>query len=325
MPSAIYDTGNGIVLKADDVRYRLDPPRPVANDRNVVSHAHSDHAPLRFRDVPILCSDATYDLLRLRRKGLRRTSCDNVELLDAGHIPGSRMIALECCDIRMLYTGDFCTRRKNHLSPARPAPCDVLVTETTYGKEGYEFPDHEETVGAISDWVDSNLASDRSVVLLAYPLGKAQELAYELGGRPVRVQRGIGDNHRVLRAHGFTLPTEGLGNALPTQPVVYITSGLGRESARVDRLVKDGAKTASFSGWSANGSGWRPAHRTDEEFPLSDHCDYNELMEFVRLCGPERVLATHGFAREFSESVKNELGIDAGPLQRGQSVLGSFV
>lgn len=323
MSAAINDTGNGIVVQANGRRYRFDPARTVAGDENIVSHAHSDHAPSRFGKAPILCSDATFDLLGLRRRTICRSSCGSVTLLEAGHVPGSKMAAVEC-GASVLYTGDFCTRRKGHLEPARPRRCDILITETTYGKEGYEFPDHEETVGAISDWVDTTLGSDRSVVLVAYPLGKAQELAYELRGRPVRVQRSIGDNNRVLRAHGLSLPADCLDDPSPGQPIVYITSGLGKESALVSKLVKCGAKTASFSGWSVNRFGGRAPHGADEEFPLSDHCGYNELMEFVRLCSPKSVLATHGFTSEFSASVEKELGIEARPLRRGQWSLESF-
>ena len=319
----INDSGNGIVVQADGRRYRLDPARAVVGDGNIVSHAHSDHVPHRIGGVPIVCSDETYSLMALRRKSLCRDTSDEVVLVEAGHVPGSRM-ALLGRDATVLYTGDFCTRRKNHMAPAEPRPCDVLVMETTYGKEGYEFPDHEEVIGAISDWVDSTLASGRSVALLAYPLGKAQELAYELRGRPMRMQRSICENNRVLAEHGLELPTCGLEDARHGQPCMYITSGLGKESALVARLVKDGAKTASFSGWSVNRFAGRASQRTDEEFPLSDHCDYNELLEFVRLCDPGRVLTTHGFASEFAASVRSELGIEARALERGQWSLDSF-
>ncbi len=323
MRALIDDTGNGVVLRTADGTYRFDPVRAVQGDVNIVSHAHSDHAPSRFGKSPVCCSDATFDLLRLRRRTVARACPGRAVLREAGHVPGSRMALVEG-DARVLYTGDFCTRRKGHLDPAEPCECDVLVTETTYGKEGYEFPDHEETVGAIVDWVDATLASGRSAVLLAYPLGKAQELAYELRGRPVRVQGSIGENNRVLRAHGFQLTTDGVGDMLPREPFVYITSGLGKEKARVRGLVNQGARTAAFSGWSVGGFGARPPRRADEEFPLSDHCDFNELMEFVRLCRPSLVLSTHGFAAEFSRSVRKELGIEARPIVRGQVSLDAF-
>lgn len=323
MRIAIKDDGNGVSLTTDDGAYRFDPVRVAPGELNVVSHAHSDHVPTRFGKNPICCSDITHDLLGVRRKTVARVCPEDVMLLEAGHIPGSRM-AVVPGEKRVLYTGDFCTRRKNHIEPARPHRCDVLITETTYGKEGYEFPDHGETVDAVVDWVDSTLASGRSAVLLAYPLGKAQELAYELRGRPVLVQVGIGENNRLLHAHGLRLPTAGIEGMRPDRPVVYITSGLGKERALVKKLVGDGARTASFSGWSVNRFGTSTAKHVDEEFPLSDHCDYNELMEFVRLCSPELVLTTHGFADEFSRSVSRELGIEARPLVRGQESLDTY-
>lgn len=323
MPLSISHTGNGIVLESGEMRYRFDPARTVVGDENIVSHAHSDHAPRRFDELRVACSDATFDLLGLRRRSLQRASGDGVTLVEAGHVPGSKMIALEC-GTKVLYTGDFCTRKKDHIGRARPRDCDVLVMETTYGREGYEFPDHGEIIDAVSDWVDSTMASGRSVVLFAYPLGKAQELAHALLGRPIRVQRSIGDNNRVLAAHGLQLPTECLEDPRSREPVIYITSGLGRESVAVESLVRDGARTASFSGWSTNAFSGRSWRRADEEFPLSDHCDYNELMEFVRLCSPGRVLTTHGFATEFASSVRAELGIEAAALRKGQKVLESF-
>lgn len=323
MPLSICHAGNGIVLETESRKYRFDPVRTVVGDENFVSHAHSDHVPRRFDEVQVACSDATFDLIGLRRRSLQRISSDGVTLVEAGHVPGSRMVALDC-GTKVLYTGDFCTRRKYHIDQAKPQPCDVLVMETTYGREGYEFPDHGEIIGEIADWVDSTMASGRSVVLLAYPLGKAQELAHALLGRPVRVQRSIGDNNRVLAAHGPQLPTECLEGSSQGEPIIYITSGLGKESSVVENLVRDGARTASFSGWSTNAFSGRSWGHADEEFQLSDHCDYNELMEFVRLCSPGRVLTTHGFATEFAASVRTELGIEASALQKGQSVLDSF-
>jgi putative mRNA 3-end processing factor len=63
---------------------------------------------------------------------------------------------------------------------------------------------------------------------------------------------------------------------------------------------------------------------TDESFPLSDHCGYDELMGFVRKCAPEVVFTTHGFAKEFASKIRKELGIDAQPLVAKQRTLDHF-
>ena len=325
MACVISDLGNGIILRANGRTYRLDPRRAVAGDFNLVSHAHSDHLPSAVGNASIVCSSATHDLMRLHRKKIHRADESSITIKDAGHTPDSSMFVVEGHP-RIMYTGDFCTRRKRHIHPALPHNCDILVMESTYGKPEYKFPDHGDTIGAIRDWVDTIIGSGATAVLFAYPLGKAQELCFELSGFPLRMQKAIADRNRVLAAHGYRLPmgcSEGMGG--DQEPFVYLTSGLGAEREKVKRMLSDGAKAASFSGWSVRRLGGRGAGSRAEMFPLSDHCDFNELMEFARRCNPTKVLTTHGFAADFAESVRRELGIDAEPLIRGQESLDRYL
>src|SRR5213078_4215189 len=48
-------------------------------------------------------------------------------------------------------------------------------------------------------------------------------------------------------------------------------------------------------------------------FPLSDHADYNDLIRYVDLVQPKRVLTLHGFAAEFARDLR-ERGIEAWAL-----------
>ena len=325
MSQVISDLGNGVTLLTEKCTYRFDPTRVVADDVNLVSHAHSDHVPSALGAAPVVCSPATHALLRLRCKNARRRGEASVTMREAGHVPGSNMFVIDC-DVRTMYTGDFCTRRKRHVSPATPHRCDVLEMESTYGKPEFEFPDHADTIGAIRDWVEGVLKGGSNAVLLAYPLGKAQELCFELTDFPLLLQSGVATNNRVLADHGFRLPMECGDEARQRRrPFAYITSGFGAEREKVRRMMTAGARVASFSGWSARRFGRRNAERKTEMFPLSDHCDYNELMEFVRLCGPSKVYTTHGFADEFARSVRRELDVDAEPLTRGQDTLDRFI
>ena len=325
MPQVISDLGNGIILRVDGCVYRFDPKRVVPDDANLVSHAHSDHVPSGLASAPVVCSPATCGLMRVRRRKVERRDIDGVRMVEAGHAPGSCMFIVGE-DIRTMYTGDFCTRRKRHLAPAKPHRCDILVMESTYGKAEYEFPDHEETIDSIRDWVGSVLGGGANAVLIAYPLGKAQELCYELRDFPIVLQGVIADNNQALAEHGFRLPDTRNPEALADRgPFVYVTSGFGVEHEKVVRMTADGARVASFSGWSSRRFGRGAQGRSTEMFPLSDHCDYNELMEFVRLCNPGKVFTTHGFAEEFARSIRRELHIDAEQLRRGQETLDGFV
>ena len=320
----ISDLGNGVAMRTGGCTYRFDPARAVHGDINLVSHAHSDHVPSYLRRAPITCSQITHDLIRLRRREAERVDGPSVEMLEAGHAPGSVMFVVDGVS-KVMYTGDFCARVKRHLRPAMPHKCDVLVMECSYGKPEYVFPDHDSIVGAARDWVEDTLGSESDAVLLAYPLGKAQELCFELHDYPIRVEARTAENHRALNGHGFQLPVDTETEPRLGHPFVYVTHGAGAERAKVDRMVKQGAKAAAFTGWALRRFGVRENKSATEMFPLSDHCDYNELMEFVRLCSPAKVFTTHGFTEEFARSVRTELDIDAEPLRKGQDTLDAFL
>jgi putative mRNA 3-end processing factor len=46
---------------------------------------------------------------------------------------------------------------------------------------------------------------------------------------------------------------------------------------------------------------------------MSDHCDYNELINMVVQSGAEQVYTIHGFVDEFAEDLRKR-GISAQPL-----------
>lgn len=316
--------GSGIELELDGTVFRFDPRRIVQGDVCMVSHAHADHLPTSFRGSSVICSDITRDFMRLRRKKEVEVCTDErVRMLEAGHIAGSRMFLVRAGGKRVLYTGDFCTREKEHTRAAKPQKCDVLIMEATYGRPQYVFPDHAEIMGVVRDWLEDVLQRGCSAVLFAYPLGKSQELSAYLKDFPLVLHPSIAENNRLLRAHGFDLPDTELDHAARPGPFVYITSGPGVDAARVSALRRKGAKTAAFSGWALD-KGFTAGWHLDEAFPVSDHCGFDELLEFVKRCDPELVFTTHGFAKEFAMHIRRALGIQAQPLVARQKTLDHF-
>ena len=75
---------------------------------------------------------------------------------------------------------------------------------------------------------------------------------------------------------------------------------------------KYGAVTIGFSGW-AQSSRFSFGRRTDYSIPMSDHCDFNELVDMVLQSGAEQVYTIHGFVEEFAEHLR-KIGISAQPL-----------
>jgi len=79
-----------------------------------------------------------------------------------------------------------------------------------------------------------------------------------------------------------------------------------------DMKSKYGVVTIGFSGW-AQSSRFPFGRRTDYSFPMSDHCDYDELVDMVKKSGAEQVYTIHGFVDEFAENLR-KIGISAQPL-----------
>lgn len=316
--------GNGILVEADGRKFRFDPKRVLPSEVSMISHAHSDHLPTSFKCREVVCSRITRDFLSIRcRKDVEAATDPIVKMSDAGHIPGSTMFLLRG-ETDILYTGDFCTRDKVHTRGARPLKCDVLITEATYGKPRYIFPDYEEVMSIVRDWLSDIVGRGGSAVLLAYPLGKSQELAMAFKDLPIAFHPSIAENNAILARHGYDIPTREFdGHLIRREPIIYVTSGYGKDVARVEGLRKHGAKTAAFSGWVLDRD-FVGSARVDEAFPLSDHCGFDELTEFVRRCDPEKVFTTHGFAREFAMHIRRDLGIDAQPLVARQRTLDHF-
>jgi putative mRNA 3-end processing factor len=90
------------------------------------------------------------------------------------------------------------------------------------------------------------------------------------------------------------------------------------------RLKKEhSAVTVAFSGWAAN-DGYRFSMGADYAFPLSDHCDYAELMKLVQEVSPEVVYTTHGFAQQFAVDLRR-IGFTARTISSYQSSLFDYL
>lgn len=73
-------------------------------------------------------------------------------------------------------------------------------------------------------------------------------------------------------------------------------------------------KIAFLSGWGMD-NGAKYSYNVDEVFPLSDHADFRELLEYAKESNPEKIYVVHGF-KEFVEHLK-KLGFDAEELKQG--------
>lgn len=309
----------------------LDPRRvkPFA----FVSHAHSDH--LRPH-LTVLASEATAALARERlgkdseagfrtlafgrEAGLgdlrRGGACGDwrVKLLPAGHVLGSAMVRVEGGGSSLLYTGDFKLRAGLAAECCEPEGADILVMETTFGLPRYEFPPTDEVMARLAAFCREAIGAGEVPVLLAYALGKAQELVAGLGaaGLPVMLHRSVAAMTRVYEACGMKLPSWRVFDAGDVAGHVFICPPSAGGSRAIERIGRK--RTAAVTGWAMDpGAVYR--YGCDAAFPLSDHADYPDLLRMVEVVRPRKVLTLHGFAAEFARDLRAR-GIEAWAVGR---------
>jgi putative mRNA 3-end processing factor len=309
---------NGIELNIEGTRVYLDPKK--AEELSFVSHAHSDHCPRSFRGT-LIASRTTCALMRKEPTGEcwhRETELGGVKfsLHDSGHIPGSKQLLIENGS-RILYTGDLNLRGGFITEPAKTPKCDVLIIEATFGKPAFTFPDKEELSGEMRDWAEKCHSKNSTPVFLGYSLGKAQELTGIFSKRyKVYVEDSV---------HRFNTRTERLGISLgPYRHLNEYTKDCGNIIIAPPHLAKNfndpSFSLALTSGWTK--MGWNGKY-SSQGFPLSDHCDFYDLMEFVEKVSPQVVYTTHGYAAELSASLR-EKGFYSEPLSEVQTKLDQY-
>src|SRR4051812_2403971 len=236
----------------------------------------------------------------------------DVTLIPAGHIFGSAQFFLETADGSLLYTGDFKLRPGRSAEPAEWRQAETLIMETTFGLPRYRFPPTEEIVGQIVAFCRDALESGAVPVLLGYSLGKAQEILCALSGAGLTPMLH-GTVHRMTRIYeqfGQKFCDYERYNANAVAGKVLICPPSTNRSRMLDKIKEK--RVAMISGWAVDPSAiYR--YQVDAAFPLSDHADYNDLIRYVELVKPERVLTLHGFAAEFARDLR-ERGIEAWAL-----------
>src|SRR5437762_1519517 len=285
-----------------------------------ISHAHSDHiAP----HEEIILSERTSRLLQHRMPGHRtehvlpfgeKGTVDGLDLmlLPAGHIFGSAQCFLFAGDETLLYTGDFKLRPGKSAERAQWRHADTLIMETTFGLPRYRFPPTEQVIDQIVAFCRETIEAAQVPVLLGYSLGKAQEILCSLDGAGLTTMLH-GSVYRMTRIYeqfGQSFCDYVRYNANEVAGRVLICPPSANRSHMLERIPHK--RVAMMSGWAVDPNAvYR--YQVDAAFPLSDHADYDDLIRYVELVQPRRVLTLHGFAAAFARDLR-ERGVEAWAL-----------
>jgi DNA ligase-1 len=319
----------GVYLPREN--FWLDPrdPKPFA----FVSHAHSDHiAP----HDEIILSERTARLMQARMPGVRNehvlpfgerrnVRAVDITLLPAGHIFGSAQILVESSAGSLLYTGDFKLRHGQSAEPAEWRQAETLIMETTYGLPRYRLPPTEDVIAEIVAFCRDALESGATPVLLGYSLGKAQEILCSLAGAGLKpmLHGSVYRMTRIYEQFGQSFCEYERYDAGAVMGKVLICPPSANRSRMLEKIGQK--RVAMISGWAMDPNAvYR--YQVDAAFPLSDHADYTDLVRYVDLVQPKRVLTLHGFAAEFARDLRDR-GIEAWALSAENQMeltLGSF-
>ena len=299
-----------------------------------VSHAHSDHiAP----HAEIILSEGTARLMQARLPGKRkehilpfgeqrRVHDVDLMLLPAGHIFGSAQIFLQTENQSLLYTGDFKLRRGKSAEATEWACADTLIMETTFGRPRYRFPPTEQVVDEIVAFCRETIGDGGVPVLLGYSLGKAQEIlcALEGAGFMPMLHGTVFQMTRIYEQFGQSFCKYLRYDANEVAGKVLICPPSANRSRMLEKIARK--RVAMISGWAVDPNAiYR--YQVDAVFPLSDHADYDDLIRYVDLVRPKRVLTLHGFAAEFARDLREKIGVEAWALSEENQMeltLGTF-
>ena len=288
---------------------QIDPVRAV--DTAIITHGHADHA--RAGHGHVIATPETLAIMSARygaNFAAQQTALPynqqlmlgdvNVKLIPAGHVLGSAQIVLEYANTKIIAAGDYKRRSDPTCRPFQVEHCDVFITEATFGLPVFAHPEPETQIKKLLEV--QHLFPERSIIIGAYSLGKAQRL--------IALLREAGYDETIF-IHG----------AMKKLCELYISFGIELGSLQTTPIGKIDNQQISLAGkfilappsamgtkWAqrlsdplvVSASGWmqvrQRAKQGGVELPLviSDHADWNDILRTIKEVNASEIWVTHG-------------------------------
>lgn len=290
----------GIYIPAADAW--VDPSEPVP--RALVTHGHADHA--RGGHGEVWATPETLAIMATRygpQTGRPVAYGETIRMGDveigfvpAGHVLGSAQIVLEHGGERIVVSGDYKRREDPTCAPFQVVPCDIFITEATFGLPVFRHPETHDELDKLLAALRAN--PQRCVLVGAYALGKAQRVIRELRvmgfDDPIYVHGALQRLCDLYVELGVDLgelrPATGVAKGELAGRIILAPPGALND--RWSRRLPDPI-TAMASGWMRVR---QRARQRNVELPLilSDHADWDELTHTIEQVKPREVWVTHG-------------------------------
>ena len=283
----------------------IDPSKPVENA--IITHGHADHAKPGHKNV--LATKETINIMKIRygencaqnfqELKLNKTlKIDDVEITfyPAGHILGSVQVLAEYKGEKINFTGDYKTKNDKTCENFEPVRCHTLVTEATFGLPVFQHPNEHNEIKKLLRSLE--LFPNRPHIVGVYALGKAQRIIGLL--RQQKYDKEVFIHGALEKLCNYYVEEKiFLGKLLKTNL---------KDKKEYQGQIILAPPSAIKNVWSrkfedpiiCQASGWmsikQRAKQSLVELPLiiSDHADWNELTQYIKLTGAENVYVTHG-------------------------------
>jgi putative mRNA 3-end processing factor len=325
-------TSRGAILLGKHVACdAFDESAPV----RVVTHAHADHMVGLVQSLrtceKVLMTKATKDLIDVMRNPLFLMSGfaetldyhktlqyeeESITFFPADHILGAAQVFVEDVDgTRIAFTGDF------RIDETPVLEADVLVMEATYGSPACKRSFKTDIKKLLISMVEEGLR--RGTVYVFGYHGKLQEVMQILHDASIRapfvVPERVFHVSMICQKHGMRLghlmlseekeAKELLERNSPCVAFYHMNSGsqINRDVFRI-----------YVSGWEFN-EPCREISKKEYVIALSDHSDFDGLIEYVRRSKPKLVITDNfrvGHAETLAKEIRKKFGISATALPK---------
>ena len=292
----------------------------ISGYKNFVSHAHTDHIKGIEKYAKIIASKETVELIntRFKKNVVEEENKYNIEMLDAGHILGSKQLLIKLDGFDLLYSGDYQMEKNITCKEIEIKNADILLIDSTYPYRDIIFDEKNIIIDKIQRFVKEY--TKKGIVLFGtYSLGKAQEIikiVNEIGIKPI-VDKKIHEINQVYIKNNVSLDY----------------ASYFKDSSEIGEIVRDNfvgivsinklydmANKISFAYgkkvYTAVATGFAKLFKfnTTMQFDLSDHADFKQAIEYINAVNPKKIYTYGNNASIFAEEL-NSIGIRAEPIE----------
>ena len=298
----------------------IDPYKPVK--KALITHAHMDH-------FTFGCDEyiSTYETSKIIKERISseiniktydygkefKINGINISFHPSGHILGSSQIKFNFAGERWLITGDFKRQKDETCQEFEIVKTDYLISESTFGLPIFKWEETQKTAADISKWVD--ISPDKTSILFCYSLGKAQRLLNEI--KKTNFKKKIYTHDSINKMNKCY---EKLGVDICETNKFDKTQNIDKYKGSLILLppsLNKGSFLKKFKEIQTGfASGWmtiralRKRSGYDKGFSISDHADWEAILNTVKESEAKNVFFHHGDSDALSRYLNEKRSIN---------------